>query len=295
MSETFFKGSAVVYFLKGLGRQNTDLENENLHFLSTNQAISEGLLEGKDKEGKKAKFRKAVVVLNTIPHLMKAKQSQNVPREKRDLSLLNVVEVFLNENESGDFHTQNQITSQNFGMMSEPHRLPFEHNTSNASNSFKMLEMGDKWLQNSDSLGNLTLLQLLADKIVKNANFKRNSKQIKETSDVEYQLITSQIVNDFVEKFLEALEKLDINDFTINQVIENIIDIPRVSRLVEKAIRGLKIEEVREILSEHVLMKSLKVIKKSTVDETIIDSLNHLVDEELGRIGEKLEKFAEMR
>jgi hypothetical protein len=51
-------------------------------------------------------------------------------------------------------------------------------------------------------------------------------------NNVKRQLILSEIVNEFVENFLEIAENCDISDFILNEVLENSIDLSSLTRKV---------------------------------------------------------------
>lgn len=165
--------------------------------------------------------------------------------------------------------------------------IPYENSFNNSS--FNMLEIGDKWLQQTDTVGNLTLLNLLVETFF---NSKKKSKKCSKAyskTNVENQLITSEIVNDFIEKFMQNAETCLFTDFIINALVES-IDLKLLNREVEKAIRVKNYPKVVRLMEQKVLTDNLKfLIKHSSKDK--VESLRSNMEAELKRLLEKLDKY----
>jgi hypothetical protein len=156
----------------------------------------------------------------------------------------------------------------------------------NKTSTFNMLELGDKWLQETDTLGNLTLLSLVVDKFFKSKKAKSQTLKKNGKSIIEIQLLASEVVNEFVEKLLDHFEDNGVSSFQANLILEEAIGLQTITRNVEKGIRSMNIETVLSVLRREVVAKSLKVLKR----EANHDELQKNLEKEVEAIRLKLLK-----
>lgn len=166
------------------------------------------------------------------------------------------------------------------------------HNEAFGSNSstFNILDIGDQWMQQTDTAGNLTMLSLIVDKFFK---AKKTQKwEQKPKTDVENLLMTSEIVNEFIEKLLETAENCGASNFAINEILENSINFSILGQKVQREIVWKDFPAVLELLMKDVVEKSLLILGNN-LSESELSNLKRTMVFELKNVERKLEKFQE--
>lgn len=170
-------------------------------------------------------------------------------------------------------------------------RIPSDEKSFNFNSSFNVLQMGDHWLQQTSTVSNLTLLNLLVEKFFGSKKHKKDNKKLSKTN-VEYQLITSEIVNEFVEAFLQHAEDCGISDYVMNEIFEKSINLSSLNAKVEKEIRRKDFLTVSKIIMDEMASKFLHNLKNLASNDQI-NKLQILSSIEAAGIEKKLEKFEE--
>lgn len=162
----------------------------------------------------------------------------------------------------------------------------------NFNSSFDVLQMGDSWLQQADTVGNLTLLNLLAEKFFGSKKSHQQEDKKFSKTNVEYQLIASEIVNESVEKFLKHAEDCGIPDYVMNKLFEDSIDLSSLNKRIEKEIRRKEFSKVAKIIVDDAISKLLQSLKKFATEDQI-EKLRSLSFSEACGIEAKLVNFEE--
>ena len=160
------------------------------------------------------------------------------------------------------------------------------------SSSFNVLDMGDKWMQQTEIIGNLTLLNLLMDKLFNNSKSKAKNHKRNEESGIEYQILSAEVVNEFVEKFVEHAEECGISQYLANEIIEKVIDLTNLTCKVKTEVRRKDFEQVLKLLRFEVAEKSLNFLKNK-IENNRIAQLQEKLSVELINVQRKLEKYEE--
>ena len=161
------------------------------------------------------------------------------------------------------------------------------------SSSFNVLDMGDKWMQQTETIGNLTLLNLLVDKLF---NSSKSQKKEKNNSkfDIECQILSAEVVNEYAEKFVELAEEYKISDYLANETLEKVVDLPNLTRKVKTEIQKKDFKAVLKLFKVEFAEKSLNFLR-SKVTSNQIDQLQKYLKIELLKVQEKLEKSEEKK
>lgn len=296
-----------------------DIDNYKVVELGTYESIANGFFEGKAPYTELIQLHKATVQVSQQIFTGVAKGLLNLNRKKREVKwslrlifdpklighyvvpqVTKAAPIMLEssynrsdeiekptlQNEiSANYNTiiLNQITSDSY----IPLAATFEEFSNNST--FNVLQMGDDFLRNVDTIGNLTLLNLFVDKLF---NSNKPSKQINrfaQRSDIEYRLKTSEVVNGFVENFLECAENLGLSNYFINHILENSIELASLNIKVERELRRKNATKINQILSEAVA-ESLTELKPHLSKENY-DELRSCLTKDILTIEDKLLEF----
>lgn len=293
-----------------------DLENYELEKLSTYESFIDGYFKGRKGLTDSAQIHDATCEVSKQEEIL-----EKFGREKRSLEwritlfidpemiehnvipevTTSIVPMAQNDNIIG---SGDEEAFENKNLTQAIYITPYQTSTNKPianitpyenlryNSSFNILEMGDNWLQQTDTIGNLTLLNLLVEKFFSSKKSSKPGCNKMMKSDVEYQLMTSEVVNEFIEKFMVNAELCGIFDYIVNDILENQIDFSSLNRKIEKEIRRKDFKNVSKLMMENVFLKNLKLIRKNKTDKDI-EKLHNLMSKECKSLEQKLLSFEE--
>lgn len=144
-------------------------------------------------------------------------------------------------------------------------------NMNQNGSSFNILEMGDKWLQQTSFASNLTMLNLLVEKFLGSKKATKQSEQKHLHDNVEISIAVSEITHEFVEYFLQEVEAFSVPDNVINDMLESSIDIQTLMTEVRKEINRKSFDKIPKLLLKLAIDENLEILNQHLNKNEIVD------------------------